>query len=41
MMFGLLFITTFPFYTSQWEEYHTHVIRTSIGFVGVTEGIVV
>lgn len=26
------------FYTQQWEEYHTHVLRTFIGHLGITEG---
>lgn len=31
-------ITT-TFYTQQWEEYHTHILRTFIGYFGVTEGL--
>ena len=36
----LLFITSIqvPFFLAQWEEYHTHVIRTNVGWFGVTEG---
>lgn len=32
----LLFITSIqvPFFLAQWEEYHTHVIRTNVGWFG-------
>lgn len=26
-----------PFFLAQWEEYHTHSIRTFVGYIGVTE----
>lgn len=33
----LLVSVVVPFYLSQWEEYHTHQMRTNIGQFGVTE----
>jgi phosphatidylglycerophosphate synthase len=27
-----------PFFLAQWEEHHTHCIRTFVGYIGVTEG---
>jgi len=34
----LLFAVQAPFFLAQWEEYHTHVMRTCTGYIGVTEG---
>jgi hypothetical protein len=38
MGFSVGFSLTLTFYTQQWEEYHAHVLRTFIGWFGVTEG---
>ena len=38
MGFSVVFSLTLTFYTQQWEEYHAHVLRTFIGWFGVTEG---
>ena len=38
MGFSVAFSLTLTFYTQQWEEYHAHVLRTFIGWFGVTEG---
>ena len=38
MGFFVGFSLTLTFYTQQWEEYHAHVLRTFIGWFGVTEG---
>eukprot|EP00742_Colponemidia_sp_Colp-10_P001662 GILJ01001782.1.p1 GENE.GILJ01001782.1~~GILJ01001782.1.p1 ORF type:complete len:368 (-),score=53.33 GILJ01001782.1:285-1235(-) len=45
LQLGNSFLTLFflysiqiPFFLAQWEEYHTHIIRTHIGNFGVTEG---
>jgi hypothetical protein len=27
-----------PFFLAQWQEYHTHVMNTAVGIIGVTEG---
>ena len=37
VLFGFILCSTLTFYTQQWEEYHTHVLRTFIGKLGVTE----
>ena len=31
------FVSIFMFYSANWTEYHTHVLQTSNGFVGITE----
>ena len=38
MGLAMFFSLTLTFYTQQWEEYHAHVLRTFIGWFGVTEG---
>ena len=38
MGLSVAFSLTLTFYTQQWEEYHAHVLRTFIGWFGVTEG---
>jgi phosphatidylglycerophosphate synthase len=35
---AVLFAVQTPFFLAQWEEYHTHVMRTCTGYIGVTEG---
>ena len=27
-----------PFFLAQWQEYHTHIMSTAVGTIGVTEG---
>lgn len=33
-----LFSVQVPFFFAQWEEYHTHTMSHSMGYIGVTEG---
>lgn len=33
----LMLAVQVPFFCAQWEEYHTHSLRTNIGLIGVTE----
>jgi len=39
--FMIAIISPLTFYSSQFEEYHTHVFRTNIGGLGVTETIMI
>jgi len=34
---ALLFSVQFPFFLAQWQEYHTHTLTHSMGWIGVTE----
>ncbi|KNC80879.1 hypothetical protein SARC_06778 [Sphaeroforma arctica JP610] len=38
MTLALMFSVMIPFFVSQWQEYHTRVMSTNIGIIGVTEG---
>jgi phosphatidylglycerophosphate synthase len=33
-----MFAVMIPFFLAQWEEHHTHKLRTFVGWIGVTEG---
>jgi len=35
---SLTFVINWTFFLASWEEYHTHKMRTFIGYIGITEG---
>eukprot|EP01134_Creolimax_fragrantissima_P002226 CFRG2226T1 len=35
---ALMYSVMIPFFLAQWQEYHTHIMSTNIGVIGVTEG---
>lgn len=37
-MLDILFNIFFAFFMGQWEEYHTGLMNTNNGYVGITEG---
>lgn len=38
LMLDILFNIFFAFFMGQWEEYHTGLMNTNNGYVGITEG---
>lgn len=40
-MLDILFNIFFAFFMGQWEEYHTGLMNTNNGYVGITEGQIV